>query len=217
MKCIEEMNGKSKVPDDASAEDLLRFLEEAIEKNSGNEKSSQTSDEAIYPRHNKVQPHRSKEKSNTARKALIGVSIASVLVTIILISGPKGVAVTHLGEPNSIINELRETFQGRSFWIGQKAFIERRILKLENQPIEDADLAKEMRELDRELQAETEQRYREHPDLRPSEAEMRAGSLRDEADKIEDLALTKELDQMRLEELKELRAMLSLINSRLDQ
>jgi len=211
------MNGKSKVPDDASAEDLLRRLEEAIEKNSGNKKISQTSDEAIEPRSNMIQPHRRKEKSNTARKALIGASIAFVLVTFILISGPKGVAVTNTGEPNSLINMIRESVWGRSFWIDQKEFIEHKILGLEIQPIEDAALAKEMRELDREFQAETEQLYREHPDLKPSEAEVRAESLRDEADRIEDMALAEDLEQMRIEELKELRVILSFINSRLDK
>lgn len=141
-------------------------------------------------------------------------SLVSLLLLLVLllvaVTEPKSIVIDEKAYPIGLTASLKELFQGQRFWSNQVAQIDKKIERLAKKPEElrlDLKEYKHQLWLDKQEQA---REYKEHPESRPTQAEIKAGKLRDKADAIEtqadyyqDLALIRR----QIAELKETRAM----------
>lgn len=120
------------------------------------------------------------------------------------------VAVNSDGYPNSPINHAREIVQGERFWRNQLTMIDQRLAALAKEPEENrkvlqqhiAELSAERRELS--------EYYRKNQDVRPTNSELKANRLRDEADILElraDAMMLNQIAKQEAESLKKVRVM----------
>jgi len=187
--------------------DLAKQLDEAIANNERSQNLPANSEQ----NHSNIsrQTQQIVKKKNPPSKIYISLMVIA-FIAYILLSAPAGIALTKLGKPNGIINELKEAAQGQTFWQDQEKAIVKKINTLNNQPAEDAKFEKEMAEYEKESRRDDELFYKQNPDMRPSPAERAADALREKADAIEEQQLKKEMEQYRLNELSELKQMLKI-------
>jgi len=186
--------------------DLLKQLNESVARNEQGQHWPKDGERNHLP---SKHPHQAEKKKSYSSRIYLPL-IAISFIAYILLSSPNGVAITNLGKPNGLVNQLKEMAQGQSFWQSQEKAIIKKMTSLNNQPAEDARFEKEMAEFEKESRRDDEQFYRQHPDMRPSPAEKAAETLREKADAIEDQQLKKEMEQDRLAELSELKYMLKM-------
>jgi hypothetical protein len=132
-----------------------------------------------------------------------------------LTSSPGQIVVNQEGEIQGLFNMLRESVQGKRFWRDQAKEISKKLEWEVTEPERQAEWDRKTEELERELDRELEELYRDSPNLKPSRAELLAERLREEADRIEQAELDRELEQLRLEGIEDLRVLLEVVKAKL--
>lgn len=128
---------------------------------------------------------------------------------------PTELVVDSSGQISGYVNNLRVSAQGEKFWQQQLELVRREIDYLERAPQRAREMDAEMAQLERELMEWNQELYRDHPELRPSPAQIRAQQLRDEADRIEDQQFKAMIKRVEQESLSRLREIETIIIARL--
>jgi len=137
------------------------------------------------------------------------------LCAYLYLSSPGKIAIDDRGKIVGLANQARETLQGKGFWENQLLEINKKLAWELGEPKRNAELNREFKEMDQELDREMEQMYREYPEMRPSASERKAEALRARADAIEDAEWDRELKQWHHEYLAELRRIKQLVEDHL--
>lgn len=128
---------------------------------------------------------------------------------------PEKLVVDSDGQISGYINNLRQSAQGERFWRQQLGLVREEIDYIEKAPQRAREMEALMAQADRELMQFNQELYRDHPELRPSPAQLRAQQLRDAADRIEDLQFQAIIRQAEQESLRRLRITEQVIIARL--
>lgn len=136
------------------------------------------------------------------------------LVVYLYASNPQEIVLTSQGEIVGLFNEAREKLQGSRFWTNQLYEAKRALELRRTAPQRDAARQARLDALDKKLTQRAEERYKQYPNTRPSEAEQRADALRTQADEIEWAEFEKDMEKLRLKRMLELEAIIQVIESR---
>lgn len=142
-------------------------------------------------------------------KFFLGATI--VIFASIAFTKETKLTVNEKGYPVGFRAQIKEIAQGKSFWKGQLAIIDKKLARLASEPEEDRKMRKELAAWEAEEARENAKIYAKHPDLRPSWAEARAASLRASADKIEEAAMYREAAKERELDIKKFNALRPII------
>lgn len=120
------------------------------------------------------------------------------------LSAPDKVVIDKKGEINGTANVLRELLQGQRFWKDQLNIAKVELAWERETPNREAMFKEDMRRLDAEFAFQMREFYRDFPEMRPSQAELQAESLRQRADVIESQQFERELAVMSRQRASEL-------------
>lgn len=127
---------------------------------------------------------------------------------------PDRVVVTPDGEIEGALSAARAWFRGDDFWVSQLQIVDAELRAERAYPAKVTRWKREDAAWDRQLRLEESKFYRDHPDARPSQAEVAAQRLRERADAIESAELERSLEKIRLEEIRRLQAIKRAIEAR---
>ncbi len=145
------------------------------------------------------------------------IVVAVVLcVAYLYLSSLGKIAVDDSSKIVGLANQIRETLQGKGFWENQRLEVNKELALEIGEPKRNAELNREIKEMDQEFDRVIEQMYRENPEMRPSASERKAEALRDQADAIEDAELDRELKQWLHEYLGKLRRIKQLVEAQVN-
>lgn len=139
------------------------------------------------------------------------IGIGALVGAYVVFSSPDEIVVNDSGEVEGILNKIRANVQGGRFWIDQLDLLNADLEWELKEPQRQAEMEKEMRQMELEMKKENEEFYRQNPDLRPSRAEAQAERLRERADEIETTEYDQEMEQMRIENIRRLRHLISIV------
>ncbi len=140
--------------------------------------------------------------------ALVGVAM---LLGYALLSSPDGVVVRTDGSIAGALNNARAFVQGPGFYKKQQALANAKLQKLLDEPRKKKKFDEEMRALQAEITQDLEKTYREYPALRPTDAERQAEMLRARADQLELAEMDRDLETLRLEEIRQIEQILKIL------
>ena len=125
------------------------------------------------------------------KRVLIKISLGLLFVIgftgYLFLSSPDGVVVDETGKIDWVINNARETLQGKRFWRNQLNKVNDRILSGENALIWIPQTSAMHREERMKKNINPDEFYGNYPDAKPSATMQKAGLLRDKADELEGL------------------------------
>lgn len=147
----------------------------------------------------------------------IWVLIITAVVIYFIFSSPERVVVNESGEVKGVFNQIRSDLQGKDFWSDQAQEVKKELQEEQNEPVEDAELKKELDKIDADNSRDMEDLYREFPDMRPSEKDRLVEKLRSETDRIEEQEFDRSLKEDRVQRINELRRILTTVESHLMQ
>jgi len=150
---------------------------------------------------------------STQEKTKYSLCLIALVTAYFYFSSPDDIVINGDGEINGFINKGREFVQGPSFWDDQLVLIDNEIIIESKYPEQQAQDTIYFKNILLEEKQEAERFYREYPELRPTQAEIRAQNLRDMADEVESREFEVELLATSRERLKYLRALRLAIES----
>jgi hypothetical protein len=140
------------------------------------------------------------------------VVAAILLAAYAHLSSPDRVVVKTSGRVDGYLNVLRETLQGRHFWVEQRMLAMKELERLRAEPGASRDKRAVLDKFELELKIAQEKRYQDNPSSRPSPAAMQARDLRDLADKIELAELDRLIEASRLQNIQHLEAIVLFLD-----
>lgn len=139
------------------------------------------------------------------------IGISALIGAYVVFSSPDEIVVNDSGEAEGVINNIRANVQGGRFWIDQLNLLNADLEWELKEPQRRAEMENEMKQMELEMKKEDEEYYRQNPDLRPSRTEVQAERLRERADEIEMAEFEREMEQMRIENIRRLRHLISIV------
>jgi len=123
----------------------------------------------------------------------------------------SGVVIDEKGLVSGSSNKIRYWMQGKDFLLSQKQLVLKKIKSLEEQPELDKKFNEDLRQMNIESAKMENDFYREHPDLKPSAAQLKADRLRELADAIEQKEFDDAMNKERLEEIEQLKRVVAYL------
>ena len=143
------------------------------------------------------------------------IVVGAILILAYLFLSPPGkVVVDTYGDINGVINKSRASLQGKSFWNDQLQEIDKKLAELTSRPERMAKLDENIRKILQESGQRMEEFYEQNPEIRPSDEQVYANNLREEADRIEYEKTMKLLEKFRIEKIAELQKIKILVERR---
>jgi len=139
---------------------------------------------------------------------------AILILAYLFLSSPEKVVVDTYGNVNGVINKSKALVQGKSFWNDQLQEIDKELAELTSRPERMAKLAEYTRKLLQESDQRMEEFHERYPENRPSEEQVYADKLREEADKIEHEEIMKLLEKFRIKRIAKLQKIKMLVERR---
>lgn len=148
------------------------------------------------------------------QKLKIGGGLIALAFLYLYFSSPEKVVVDEQGNINGLINNARESIQGKAFWRNQLIKVSSKLEWELGEPQRQAKFNQKMNQMMREVNQSMEEMHQKYPDTRPSAAERQADALRERADQIERQELDRYLEKLRTERVSELRKILPIVKAR---
>ena len=147
----------------------------------------------------------------------IWILIFATTFIYLLFSTPGEVVINESGNINGFINLIRSNLQGKDFWKDQLKEAKEE-LKIElNLPGVGAELQKDSDKIDADFNRDREEWYREFPETRPSDQELLAENLREEADQIDAQEWARTYEELRLKRIDKLNKIIPFVEAHFGQ
>lgn len=148
------------------------------------------------------------------QKLKISGGLIALAFLYLYFSSPEKVVVDEQGNINGLINNARESIQGKAFWRNQLIKVSSELEWELGEPQRQAKFNQKMNQMMREVNQSMEEMHKKYPDTRPSAAERQADALRERADQIERRELDRYFEKLRIERVSELRKILPIVKAR---